>query len=186
VLETAERGGSLRRAAREAGVDVLVYEGGEGLRFDEFAIKAGVDGIAGVMLKIGMLELPEGVEPAPPDEARRPVFANASKWVRAPDGGVFRSLKRIGNAVSVGEPIGVVANPYEGSEIQIQSPRRGIIVGTTTLPIVNMGDALFHIAWADEHDRAKIALRRPATAAEPEASAADAEPEAVMDEDEII
>jgi predicted deacylase len=186
VLESAERGGSLRRAAREAGVDVLVYEGGEGLRFDEFAIKAGVDGIAGVMLKIGMLELPEGVEPAPPDEARRPVFANASKWVRAPDGGVFRSLKRIGNAVSVGEPIGVVANPYEGSEIQIQSPRRGIIVGTTTLPIVNMGDALFHIAWADEHDRAKIALRRPATAAEPEASAADAEPEAVMDEDEII
>ena len=66
VLESPERPGSLRRAAREAGVDVLVYEGGEGLRFDEFAIKAGVDGIAGVMLEIGMIELPDGVEPAPP------------------------------------------------------------------------------------------------------------------------
>ena len=184
VLESPERAGSLRRAARDAGVDVLVYEGGEGLRFDEFAIQAGVDGIAGVMLRTGMLELPDGVEPAIPDEARRTVFANASKWVRAPDGGVFRSVKRIGNAVGEGEIVGVVANPYEGSEIQIKSPRRGIIVGATTLPIVNMGDALFHIAWADEHDRAKIVRQR--TADRVQAEPADAEPEAVMDEDEII
>lgn len=185
VLESLDRAGSLRRAARDAGVDVLVYEGGEGLRFDEFAIKAGVDGIAGVMLKTGMLELPEGIDPAATVDAGRPVFANASKWVRSPDGGVFRSLKRIGNAVSEDEPVGVVANPYEGSEIQIRSPRRGIIVGATTLPIVNMGDALFHIAWANEHDRAKIA-RRGSQPRNIEPAPADSEPEAVMDEDEII
>ncbi|MEZ5817816.1 MAG: succinylglutamate desuccinylase/aspartoacylase family protein [Hyphomicrobiaceae bacterium] len=186
ALESAERAGSLRRAARECGVDVLVYEGGEGLRFDEFAIKAGVDGIAGVMLRTGMLELPDGVEPAAPDELRRPVFANASKWVRAPDGGVFRTLKRIGNAVSENEPIGVVANPYEGGEIQIRSPRRGIIVGATTLPVVNMGDALFHIAWADEYDRTKVDRRASASGPEADPASPDAEPEAVMDEDEII
>ncbi|MGE3919165.1 MAG: succinylglutamate desuccinylase/aspartoacylase family protein, partial [Hyphomicrobiaceae bacterium] len=169
VLESAERTGSLRKAAREAGVDVLVYEGGEGLRFDEFAIKAGVDGIAGVMLRTGMLELPDGIEPPRPDDAPRPVFANASKWVRAPDGGVFRSVKRIGNAVSEGETIGVVANPYEGSEVPIRSPRRGIIVGATTLPVVNLGDALYPLAWADEHDRAKVrAAQRPAPSAQPE------------------
>ena len=51
VLESPERSGSLRRAARDMGCNVLVYEGGEGLRFDEFAIEAGVDGIANVMLK---------------------------------------------------------------------------------------------------------------------------------------
>jgi predicted deacylase len=186
MLESSERAGSLRRAARECGVDVLVYEGGEGLRFDEFAISAGVDGIARVMLRTGMLELPDGVEPPPTDEMRRPVFANASKWVRAPDGGVFRSLKRIGNAVSENEPVGVVANPYEGSELQIRSPRRGIIIGATTLPVVNMGDALFHIAWAEEHDRSKAALRRVQRSMEPPPEVDDTEPEAVMDEDEII
>jgi hypothetical protein len=184
VLESSERPGSLRRAAREAGVDVLVYEGGEGLRFDEFAITAGVDGIASVMLHTGMLELPETVAPETL-AAARPVFANASKWVRAPDGGVFRTLKRIGNAVSEGEPVGFVANPYEGSEIQVRSPRRGIIVGATTLPVVNMGDALFHIAWADEHDRAKVARAR-GRPVRTEAPPTDREPEAVMDEDEII
>jgi predicted deacylase len=186
MLESVERTGSLRRAAREHGVDVLVYEGGEGLRFDEFAIKAGVDGIAGVMLRMGMLELPDGVELPQTDDVRRPVFANASKWVRAPDGGVFRSLKRIGNAVSENEPIGIVANPYEGGEIVVRTPRRGIIVGAITLPVVNMGDALFHVAWAEEHDRFKAERQRAEAQAEPAAKAADVGPEAVMDEDEII
>ena len=177
VLEAPERAGSLRRAARDAGVDVLVYEGGEGLRFDEFAIKAGVDGIANVMLKSGMLELPDGVEPAPPEEpGRAPVFANASKWVRAPDGGIFRTLKKIGHAVSEGETVGWVANPYDDTQSEIRAPCRGIIVGSTTLPIVNMGDALFHIAWSKEHSNSRPARE--------EVLEPGADP--LMDEDEII
>jgi len=168
VLESPERSGSLRRAAREAGIDVLVYEGGEGLRFDEFAIKAGVDGIANVMLRIGMLELPDGVEPASSNPGYRPpLFANAARWVRAPDGGVFRTVRRIGDAVGDNEVIGFVANPYEDREVEIRAPHRGIIIGRTTLPIVNMGDALVHVAWSEELD-----------AAQPR--------EAPMDEDEII
>lgn len=175
VLESPERSGSLRRAAREMGVDVLVYEGGEGLRFDEFAIKAGVDGIANVMLKSGMLELPDGVEiPHQKDGERRPVFANASKWVRAPDGGIFRTLRKIGQAVGEGETIGWVANPYDDTQTEIRSPRRGIIVGNTTLPIVNMGDALFHIAWSGEFERT-LRDTGPEPASDP-----------LMDEDEII
>lgn len=176
VLDSPERPGSLRKSAREAGVDVLVYEGGEGLRFDEFAIKAGVDGIAGVMLETGMLELPDGVVPVRPPDQREPIFANASKWVRAPEGGVFRTTKRIGEAVGQGEQIGVVANPYDDAESEVRSPRRGIIIGRTTLPIVNMGDALFHIAWSDE-----LETGRPARD-----SARDSVAEPVMDEDEII
>jgi uncharacterized protein len=186
VLESPERAGSLRKAARESGVDVLVYEGGEGLRFDEFAIKAGVDGIANVMLSIGMLELPDGAdaEAARPDRLA-PVFANASKWVRAPEGGILRTAKRIGDAVSEGEIIGHVANPYEDSDVSVRAPRRGLIIGRTTLPIVNMGDALFHIAWSEElnaskraqrdHDRAQANIDVPDEASEP-----------VLDEDEII
>ena len=181
VLESPERPGSLRRAAREAGIDVLVYEGGEGLRFDEFAIKAGVDGIAQVMLKIGMLETPDGVEPVlPADRVRPPMLANSAKWVRAPESGVLRTTKRIGDAVSEGEEIGVIANPYEDSDTPVRSPRRGIIIGRTTLPIVNMGDALFHIAWSEELGRSRPAGPRDAVVD----GASAAEP--VMDEDEII
>ena len=118
------------------------------------------------MLKAGMLQLPDGVEPVAPDKMRQPVFANASKWIRAPDGGVFRTVKRIGHAVSEGETIGFVANPYDDTETPIKSPRRGIIVGSTTLPIVNMGDALFHIAWSDEYERVKVQREAPARPSE--------------------
>ena len=174
VLESPERSGSLRKAAREMGVDVLVYEGGEGLRFDEFAIQAGVDGIAGVMLSMGMLESPDHVEarqPAP--GAIVPMFANASTWVRAPEGGILRTNKRIGGSVGEGEIMGHIANPYEDADVPVISPRRGIIVGRTTLPIVNLGDALFHIAWSTD------------TGAERQDLRADA-PEPIMDEDEIL
>lgn len=178
VLASPERDGSLRAAAGTSGVDVLVYEGGEGLRFDEFAIKAAVEGIGRVMVQRGMLELPGGELPPPAPEMRRgPLYADASKWVRASDGGVFRSSRRIGQAVSTGDLLGSVSNPYDDSEVEVRSPCRGIIIGATTLPIVNMGDALFHIAWAREHQRQRVrtAPRGVDAAAEP-----------VMDEDEII
>ena len=173
MLESPERPGSLREAARAAGVDVLSYEGGEGLRFDEFAIRAGVEGITGVMLEVGMLALADGVE-LPAGERRAPVLVNASGWVRAPEGGVFRNTKRIGEAVNVGEVVGHVANPYEDSAVEVRSARRGIIIGRTTLPIVNMGDALLNVGWSEEFgDQSKS----------PERDAIDEEP---FDEEEIV
>ena len=177
ILESPERAGSLRKAARELGVDVLVYEGGEGLRFDDFAIDAGVNGIARVMMEVGMLELPEGVESRQPSNgAGAPVFASASAWVRAPEGGILRTSKRIGAAVNEGEIIGFIADPYEDADVPVVSPRRGIIVGRTTLPIVNLGDALFHVAWAAEMESAPSkGIAKAVTVAEP-----------IMDEDEIL
>jgi uncharacterized protein len=176
ILESPERSGSLRKAAREMGVDVLVYEGGEGLRFDEFAIQAGVDGIAGVMLSIGMLDTPDGFDAkAAANGKPAPIFANASKWVRAPEGGILRTIKRIGTTVAEGEIIGHVANPYEDADVPVVAPRNGIIIGRTTLPIVNLGDALFHIAWSSDTGSPSRDASRPGESAEP-----------IMDEDEIL
>jgi uncharacterized protein len=173
VMNSPERTGSLRKAAREAGVDVLVYEGGEGLRFDEASIEAAYGGIVNVMLHTGMLELPDGVDPSSRNpNARPPLFTNMAKWVRAADGGVFRPRKKLGEAVSQNDLLGWIANPYEDTETEVRSPVRGIIVGMTTLPIANMGDALYHVAWPEEFGRTKPSRE---TAAEP-----------VMDEDEII
>ena len=78
------------------------------------------------------------------------MLINASSWLRSPEGGVFRTTKRIGDGVSVGEVVGHVANPYEDMAVEVSSPRRGIIIGRTTLPIVNMGDALLNIGWSKE------------------------------------
>ncbi len=57
------------------------------------------------------------------------------------------SYKTTGDMVEPGEVIGAVANPYEDVETEISAPKRGMIIGRTRLPVVNLGDALFHIAW---------------------------------------
>ena len=55
VIDARVRDGSLREAAAERGIPFLLYEGGEGLRFNDIVIKAVIRGIISVMRKIGNL-----------------------------------------------------------------------------------------------------------------------------------
>lgn len=56
VMTSKIRDGSLRQAAREHDVDILLYEAGEGLRFDEVSARTGVMGILRVMRHLGMVK----------------------------------------------------------------------------------------------------------------------------------
>lgn len=91
------------------------------------------------------------------DMVRPPLFANASRRVRAPEGGVLNDVMRLGADVVVGETIGRVASPFDDTLTEIKAPCRGAIIGRTTSPVVNLGDALYHIAWGDEHGPTKPA-----------------------------
>lgn len=172
MLKSPERPGSLREAAAKHNVPVIVYEGGEGLRFDEFAIRVGVRGILGVMLAKSMITLPG--DSHVPDQ---PIEASSSSWVRAPEGGVLLSYKTTGDTVEPDEVIGAIANPYEEVETQIKAPKRGVIIGRTRLPVVNLGDALFHIAWLKDVLGVGAHLQHAT-------GGADSDP--IFDEDEIV
>lgn len=143
------RDGSLREAAAEVGIPMLLYEAGEALRFDEVSIRAGVKGITNVMRELGML---------PPSRSRArkpitPVVARSSTWVRAQESGILRSLVPLGGRVKKGTLLGVVADPFGETEKQILANFSGIVIGRTNLPLVNEGDALYHIArFEDIHD----------------------------------
>ncbi len=141
ILTSKLREGSLRESAKNNGVKVLLYEGGEALRFDEAAIEAGVKGTLRVMNSIGMIA---SAPPVLPHFA--PVHSSASAWLRAPEGGILHSVRRIGDRVGVNEPVGVISDPLGASQVAVIAEDDGIIIGRTNLPIVNRGDALFHVA----------------------------------------
>jgi predicted deacylase len=145
VLVARLRERTLRQCALARGVKVLLYEGGEALRFDEPAIEAGVEGCLRVMHRIGMLAQP-AVAPA----EKAPTISHASQWLRAPEGGIFRNRRRIGNWVSTRETIGVISDPLGLLEWPVIAQEPGIIIGQSHLPVVNRGDALFHIAKAQQ------------------------------------
>ncbi len=142
ILISKLREKSLRLSAGEAGVKVLLYEGGEALRFDELAIDAAVKGSLRMMAYLGM------IQPVPRKSANDTVFSDASSWVRAPESGILHTTRRIGDRVGKGEVVGVVADPLGLASLPLVSETDGIIVGRTNLPLLNRGDAVFHIARA--------------------------------------
>ncbi|MEZ5721389.1 MAG: succinylglutamate desuccinylase/aspartoacylase family protein [Paracoccaceae bacterium] len=141
VLTSREREGSLRAASREKGVTTIVYEAGEGLRFEETGVRAGVAGILRVMHAKGMIAT-RGARKA----RVAPVVCNSSRWERAPAGGLFRAFQKRGAHVEAGVLLGVVSGPFGEVDVPITASQAGIIVGRANLPVVNEGDALFHIA----------------------------------------
>lgn len=141
LLNANLRDGSLRQAVYERGVPMLLYEGGEALRFDESAIRAGTRGVLSVMRALGML--PGRKHPA---AALRPFIARSSHWVRAPRSGILRSRSALGAAVRAGDRLGYIADPLGDDEQEVSAPHAGVVIGRSELPIVNEGDAIFHIA----------------------------------------
>jgi uncharacterized protein len=142
VLDSRLRDGSLREAAAGRGIPTLIYEAGEALRFDEMSIRMGVAGIIEVMRQLGMLRRKTPQRP----HAARPVVAESSHWVRAPAGGILRSALRLGQRISAGELLGQVSDPFGAHEVPVSTTHAGIVIGCNSLPLVNEGDALFHIA----------------------------------------
>lgn len=142
LLDSDLRDGSLRGAAAERNIPILLYEAGEALRFDEVSIRPAVQGIQNVMRTLGML---------PSRRARRrdvsePFVARSSSWVRAPESGIFRSLVPLGTHVDNNTLLGMIADPFGEAQSKVIAPFGGIVIGRTNLPLVHQGEALFHIA----------------------------------------
>ncbi len=142
LLNSDLRDGSLRQAAAECGVRMLLYEAGESLRFDEVSIRAGVNGIMNVLGALGMVKSKAKTK----REMSEPFIARSSTWVRAPQSGVLCSRIRNGTRVKKNHVLGLVADPFSDQETEIIAHAEGLIIGRTNIPLVNEGEALFHIA----------------------------------------
>jgi len=142
IISSNLRDGSLRESASEFGIPTLLYEAGEALRFDEVGIRAGVKGIVNVMRLLGMLPASRAQQ----KKRAEPVVARSSSWVRAPGSGILRAMVPLGGRVKKDTLLGIVADPFGEKEVEINSTFSGIVIGRTNLPLVNEGDALYHIA----------------------------------------
>lgn len=141
VLDAKLRDGSLRDAAANMGIPLLLYEAGEALRFDELSIRAGTRGIVNVMRSLKML--PPRKRPGKIPAA---VVADDSRWVRAPHSGIMRSMVQLGARVKRGAILGYIADPMGLNEFPVVAPDEAIVIGATNLPLVHEGEALFHLA----------------------------------------
>ncbi|MFT5720242.1 MAG: putative deacylase, partial [Motiliproteus sp.] len=155
IVDSKLRDGSLRQCADEANISLILYEAGEALRFNDNAIRGGIRGVLNVMRTLSMLPSSKH-----PKRLLPPVVANSSSWIRAESDGVFRSGVRLGQRVSRDQLMGVVASPFGDQEHEIFAPTSGIIIGQNNIPLVNEGEALYHLARFDESLKAERQVGR--------------------------
>jgi predicted deacylase len=151
IVNADLREGSLREVACAKGIPTLLYEAGEALRFDEVAIRAGLRGIVNVLRELQMLPRRHTKKKHVRSHS---VIARSTYWLRAPEAGILRALVDLGARVKVKDVLGVVSDPFGEKDTEIRSPVSGIVIGRSLIPLVNEGEALFHIARFEDIDRA--------------------------------
>ncbi|TQF71353.1 succinylglutamate desuccinylase/aspartoacylase family protein [Pseudoalteromonas luteoviolacea] len=147
ILNSEILEGSLREAAAQSGTKILLYEAGEALRFDEFSIRAGIKGIVNVLRHLKMM---------PKAKARKKhlshFVAKSSGWLRASASGIAAHYFALGDMVKVGDVLADIGGPYGEQLGQVIAVRDGVIIGKQNIPLVQEGEAMYHIAFFDEED----------------------------------
>lgn len=172
ILTSKVRDGTLRFCAREKGIDILLFESAEGLRFDEFSVRTGVAGILRVMRDLQMI-----AAKSVPKLKAASMHSSSSYWIRSPAGGLLRSFKTIGEQVVENDLLGIISDPFGETEKEVHASDGGLMIGRTNLPIVNEGDGIFHIARISHDTDAELRIDK---------LVAGLDEDPLFDEDEII
>ena len=133
--------GSFRNAAWKRDVPVVVFEAGESMRFDEYAIREGMQGILNVLYHYEMVPR---IDPHYA-ESHEAILLSERKWLRAPTAGMFIPEAQNGSAIKKGQELGIVTDTYARRRKPIKAPFDGYIFCINHQAVVNQGEALFHV-----------------------------------------
>lgn len=138
TIDMQFRPNSLRREAARKGKRIIVYEGGESLRFDPHAIEEGVAGTLRLMKALNMIDTaPE------PSESNRVIWSTT--WIRAKHAGLFQPNIKCGQLVHRGEWVGTITDPFGEFKEEVMASQTGYVIGLNNGPVINAGDALIHM-----------------------------------------
>ena len=137
IIDSVYRDGTFRKEASKKNKPILVFEGGESMRFDYLAINEGLSGCMRLMHSYKMIDYDSPANPS--------VKIRKDLWIRANSSGLFHMNANNGTHVRKDDLLGVILNPFGETEEKIVSPCDGYIVGINNQPVVNQGDALIHI-----------------------------------------
>lgn len=128
---------SFRKESAKIGKTILVYEGGESLRLDEFAIDQGKAGVRRLMQHLEMKDFREKPQVS--------VVLQQNTWLRAKTSGIFSCFVDYGVSVRKNQPLAHLTDPYGKTRLVMKSPHDGYVAGLNNMPVVNAGDALIHL-----------------------------------------
>jgi predicted deacylase len=142
IIEKAAIRKSLRKAAKDMDIPIIIFEGGEALRLDGFVIENAISGIKRLLCHQGMIDA----------DVFQPefVYIKRTTWIRASRAGIFIWSKKSGTKIEKGETLGAIFDPSGISRVAVTASRDGYIIGHNNTPVVHQGDALFHLGYEVE------------------------------------
>ncbi len=149
TIHAKYRPNSLRQSAAKQGKHIIVFEGGESSRFDEFAIQEGINGTMRLMHHLGMSQR----NPYPRTDNK---IITSSGWVRAKYSGIFVAKVRYGDFVKRNSTLGTISDPFGEFMVNLKAPRNGYILGLNHQPLIHQGDALIHLGATKTGRQQKI------------------------------
>ncbi|MCA1819839.1 MAG: succinylglutamate desuccinylase/aspartoacylase family protein [Thermoplasmatota archaeon] len=135
--------GSLRRAATDAGIPTILFEAGEPGRFQRHVVQVGHQGLLRLMHHLGMVA-------TPPPRPKLQILVRSSAWVRSDHGGILDLGVEPGDLVRKGQALGSIHEPLGKHVDQVEAPHSGVVLGTSTSPLVFPGMAIVHIGRLDK------------------------------------
>lgn len=138
ILNSPHIDKSFRKEAYKRRKSILVYEGGESMRLDNYAVEEAVWGTRRLLTHLGMIE-DRGLT------NKNTIVLSESSWTRAKVSGIFTASVELGNEIKKGQMLAKISDPYGKVRVPIKAPYNGFIIGLNNNPVVNAGDALVHI-----------------------------------------
>lgn len=123
---------------------ILLFEGGMANSIEEMIVEEGLNGTKRLISHLGMRNYKIDIS-----KDREPVVLTESRWLRAPNSGMFQSLVQNGASVEKGTILAVVTDPYGNFEKKIKSPSSGYVICANESPVVFKGDAIIHLGKAN-------------------------------------
>lgn len=141
-LKQARFTGKLRNFLTSMGIAAITPELGGNNLFEEDHIALGVRGVTNAMKYLGML--PGAIEL--PDQPQITLHGSHLDKVSATQGGIWRAQVNAGERVQKGQLLGHIYSirTFEVVE-QPTAPYDGFVLGTTDVPILNIGDEVASI-----------------------------------------
>jgi len=133
---------SYRNTCHRMGIPILLFEGGKSRESNKYIAKEGVEGILRVLKHLDML----GNRHTAPEPLAPTVIIEKSKWVRAHRSGLLHVKIECNKRVEKGEFLATITDPYVKMRFKVTAPNEGYIINVNQSPIVNQGDAIFHIS----------------------------------------
>src|SRR5690554_1259666 len=133
---------SYRNTCQKMGIPVLLFEGGKSGDSNKHIVKEGVDGVLRFLDHLDML----GKRISVPKAGNDTIIIEKSKWIRAQKSGLLHIKIECNKHVEKGEFLATITDPYGKMRFKVTSPNEGYIINVNQSPIVNQGDAIFHIS----------------------------------------